>query len=257
MHPQILLFGGTSQGRLLSQELSARNITHYYSTKTAVTYRPAGGSVSLTGAMSAAQIAQFCKDHAIELVADASHPFAENLHQELSDASAWCNVPLLRLEREFGDRIAHPLVHYMANFDDVVNCICHTSARVILAATGVNTVPKLRTLWEDGCRRVTFRVLDTAASRDQALAHGLRAEDILCMPAPLSAAHELALLRHLDADTVISKETGTDGGLAYKISACIACDIPIYIINRPLIPANYIIVRDMVAMLDQISDILA
>lgn len=54
MHPQILLFGGTSQGRLLSQELSAQNITHYYSTKTAVSYRPAGRSVSLTGAMSAA-----------------------------------------------------------------------------------------------------------------------------------------------------------------------------------------------------------
>lgn len=257
MHPQILLFGGTSQGRLLSQELSAQNITHYYSTKTAVSYRPAGRSVSLTGAMSAAQIAQFCKDHAVKLIADASHPFAENLHRELSDASAWCNVPLLRLEREFGDRIVHPLVHYMADFDEVADCICYTSSRVVLAATGVNTIPKLRKLWDDGNRRVIFRVLDTAASRDQALAHGLRAEDVLCMPAPLSAAHELALLRHLGADTVLSKETGADGGLAYKISACIACDIPIYIINRPSIPDNYIVVHDMAAMLNCISDILA
>ena len=160
MHPQILLFGGTSQGRLLSQELSAQNITHYYSTKTAVSYRPAGRSVSLTGAMSAAQIAQFCKDHAVKLIADASHPFAENLHRELSDASAWCNVPLLRLEREFGDRIVHPLVHYMADFDEVADCICYTSSRVVLAATGVNTIPKLRKLWDDGNRRVIFRVLD-------------------------------------------------------------------------------------------------
>ena len=256
MHPQILLFGGTSQGRLLSQELSAKHITHYYSTKTAVSYRPAVGSESLTGAMTSAQIAQFCKDHAIKVIADASHPFAENLHNEISDASGRCGVPLLRLEREFGERIEHPLIHYTKDFDEASALICHTSAQVILAATGVNTIPKLRSLWEGSNRHVLFRVLDTAGSRDQALAHGLQAENVLCMPAPLSAAHELALLRNLGADAVISKESGIDGGLLYKISACIACQIPIYIIIRPPMPSNYIVVRDMETMLDRLSAIL-
>lgn len=255
MQPQILLFGGTSQGRLLSQELSARNITHYYSTKTAVSYRPTGGSESLHGAMSAAQIAKFCKDHSIRAIADASHPFAENLHYELNDASVWCGVPLLRLEREFGERVSHPLVHYAKDYDAAAEFIYRLPARVILAATGVNTITKLRRIWHEGHRRVIFRVLDSAASRDQAMALGLQADDVLCMPAPLSAAHELALLRQLGADAVLSKETGTDGGLVFKISACIAYGIPICIINRPLLPANYIVEYDMNKMIDHLSQL--
>lgn len=239
MQRHILLFGGTAQGRLLSQALSGHRILHYYSTKTAVTFQPAEGSEAIHGALSADDIAQFAAQNDIRCIVDASHPFAENLHAELSDASTRCGIPLHRLERDFGQRTMHPLVKYCDTYTDLIQAVKSQKATVVLSATGVNTIEKLRELWYKSDRRVLFRVLDNPNSRELALQHGLPANDILCMPAPQSAEHERTLICQIGAEAVITKESGPDGGLDFKISASIASGIPIFIISKPALPSNY------------------
>ena len=239
MDNKTLLFGGTAQGRLLSQALSEKGIAHYYSTKTPTAYAPSGSSTVLCGALSAVAMEEFCVSHGIKYIVDAAHPFAELLHAEMCDAARRSGLPVLRLERQYGERILHPLVHYCISFEDIMSEIEQSGARVVLAATGVNTIPKLKRIWQDTDRRVIFRVLDSQSSRQQALAHGLQQSDILSMHPPLSAAHELQLIRSLAAESVLSKETGHDGGLQFKISASIAAGIPIYIYCRPPIPDNF------------------
>ncbi len=239
MQATILLFGGTAQGRLLSQKLIDRDIAHYYSTKTQTAYQSGANVEVLCGTMSAAHIAEFCSFHGIRNIIDAAHPFAELLHSEMSIASLSCGVPVLRLEREFCERVDHPLVHYMPTFSKIASEIQQLPLNIILAATGVNTITKLKSLWSDRKRKVFFRVLDSESSRQQAIAQGISSEFVLCLPPPVSVAHELQLIRELGAQVIISKETGTDGGLDYKISASIVVEIPIYILCRPEIPANF------------------
>ena len=75
----ILIFGGTTEGRIAIQTLEEAGKTFYYSTKGDEQDVLLHTGIRLQGAMDAIEIETFCAQHHIKLLIDAAHPFATQL----------------------------------------------------------------------------------------------------------------------------------------------------------------------------------
>ena len=105
----ILIFGGTTEGRIAIQTLEEAGKTFYYSTKGDEQDVLLHNGIRLQGAMDAIEIETFCAQHHIKLLIDAAHPFATQLHETLEQVSVESNIPVIRFERIFPERDAE---HY-------------------------------------------------------------------------------------------------------------------------------------------------
>ena len=100
----ILIFGGTTEGRIAIQTLEEAGKTFYYSTKGDEQDVLLHNGIRLQGAMDAIEIETFCAQHHIKLLIDAAHPFATQLHETLEQVSVESNIPVIRFERIFPER---------------------------------------------------------------------------------------------------------------------------------------------------------
>ena len=78
----ILVFGGTTEGRIAIKKLEEAGNPYYYSTRGDEQEVVLHHGTRLIGAMDVEQLKAFCQEHAIKLLIDAGHPFAEVLHLE-------------------------------------------------------------------------------------------------------------------------------------------------------------------------------
>ena len=78
--------------------------TYYYSTKGTLQSIECAHGIRLTGAMNAEEMECFCRDHAIKLLIDAAHPFAQVLHQTIEKVSKCLQIPVIRYERRYPPR---------------------------------------------------------------------------------------------------------------------------------------------------------
>ena len=93
----ILIFGGTTEGRIAIQTLEEAGKTFYYSTKGDEQDVLLHNGIRLQGAMDAIEIETFCAQHHIKLLIDAAHPFATQLHETLEQVSVESNIDLSEL----------------------------------------------------------------------------------------------------------------------------------------------------------------
>ena len=168
----ILIFGGTTEGRIAIQTLEEAGKTFYYSTKGDEQDVLLHNGIRLQGAMDAIEIETFCAQHHIKLLIDAAHPFATQLHETLEQVSVESNIPVIRFERIFPERDEEHII-WCRDYDDAIEKIQKEKIFILLALTGVQTIGKLKPLWQNAC--CYFRILDRDSSRKLALALGNRA----------------------------------------------------------------------------------
>ena len=167
----ILIFGGTTEGRIAIQTLEEAGKTFYYSTKGDEQDVLLHNGIRLQGAMDAIEIETFCAQHHIKLLIDAAHPFATQLHETLEQVSVESNIPVIRFERIFPERDEEHII-WCRDYDDAIEKIQKEKIFILLALTGVQTIGKLKPLWQNAC--CYFRILDRDSSRKLALALGTK-----------------------------------------------------------------------------------
>ena len=92
------------------------------------------------------------------------------------------------------------------------------------------------TRWQD--RAILFaRILPSAIALDAALKAGFTPDRIIAIRPPLCLELETALWQHWNISLVVTKASGTAGGEDNKINLANQLNIPLIIIERPLI--NY------------------
>ena len=158
----ILIFGGTTEGRIAIQTLEEAGKTFYYSTKGDEQDVLLHNGIRLQGAMDAIEIETFCVQHHIKLLIDAAHPFATQLHETLEQVSVESNIPVIRFERIFPERDEEHII-WCRDYDDAIEKIQKEKIFILLALTGVQTIGKLKPLWQNAC--CYFRILDRDSSR--------------------------------------------------------------------------------------------
>ena len=111
---RVLVLGGTAQARELAAELHGREGCRVVSSLAGRVSRPAlpEGEVRIGGFGGAGGLADYLRDEAIEVLIDATHPFAQVMSGQAAQAAEATGVRLIALRRpgwspETGDRWIH------------------------------------------------------------------------------------------------------------------------------------------------------
>ena len=233
----ILVFGGTTEGRMVAQFLDIQQMEFYYSTKLGSQQDVPGRHTA--GAMNAQQIVEFCTAHGIRLLVDAAHPFAVQLHENISQAAALLGLKVVRVERR-SPEYALANVRFFDSWQGMAEAALEAGVEPILALTGVQTIVPLKDLWSS--RRCYFRILNTVQSEQLARASGIAMSWIIQDSNPESEEALIELVRKTDAQVILTKDSGYSGGLEAKIAVSQQLEVPLWVLKRPSLPAfDYVV----------------
>ncbi|WP_100925207.1 precorrin-6A/cobalt-precorrin-6A reductase [Tenacibaculum sp. SZ-18] len=234
----ILVFGGTTEGKQVASFLDEACIPYYYSTKTKVSFK--GKGIPINGALTKHELEQFCIANNIKCIVNASHPFAEILHDTV--ASIENDIPIIRFEREFTARVKHKLVTYTNSYEESLCEFNKRQYKSILALSGVQTITRLKSYWENN--KSWFRILDRDVSRSIAKKANYPSSQLL-FGYPQNVEEEINLYKELKPDIIFTKESGVNGKLDQKISAALKTHIPIVILKKPLVSNRYLCINSI------------
>ena len=233
----LLIFGGTTEGRLAVDVCEQAGKPFYYSTKGDLQKVDMHNGVHITGAMTADDIVAFCKEHNVGCIVDAAHPFAENLHKTIDEARKVLGVNVIRLQRVFPEHIEG--VEYCSDYDDAINKIREAKVERLLALTGANTIKKLRQT------KAIFRILNRPESIALAEAAGLDNDRIIFYNESLeipSIEDEKKVMSEVGCDSIITKESGESGGFEVKVKAALELGLKVFVVEHPQLPKDWITV---------------
>ena len=233
----LLLFGGTTEGRLAVDVCEQAGKPFYYSTKGSLQKVDMHNGVHITGAMTADDIVTFCKEHEIGCIVDAAHPFAENLHNTIDEAREALGIQVIRLLRVFPEHIKG--VEYCSDYDDAINKIREAKIERLLALTGANTIKKLRQT------NAIFRILNRPESIALAESAGLENDRIIFYNESLeipSVEDEKKVMMEVGCDAIITKESGESGGFEVKVKAALELGLKVFVVEHPRLSSDWITV---------------
>lgn len=229
----VLVMGGTSDARLICQQLDAAGVDYTLSVATPTGQHLAGdirGDVRC-GRMDFAAMVEWLTQNQTRWVVDASHPYAEVVSETLTRACQQVNVVLSRYQRpEQLAELEHPLLHKVPTLEAACEVAKGLGQRVLLT-TGSKDLAR----WRAGLGEKTLlaRVLPVADVMTQCAESGFGVAEIYAMCGPFSAEFNAAFYRQCRADVMITKASGAEGGYQEKVQPCLDAGIPCIVITRP------------------------
>lgn len=228
----ILILGGTTEGRVAVRVADEAAATYYYSTKGTLQSIECTHGIRLTGAMNAEEMECFCRDHAIKLLIDAAHPFAQVLHQTIEKVSKCLQIPVIRYERRYPPRDEDLI--WCDSYADAIHQMENKGIQRLLALSGVNTLAPLRPYWRS--HTTWFRILEREESLSLAEKQGFPQERLVFYR---EGEDELKLLEQLHPDAILTKESGFSGYFTDKVNAARQFGIPVFVVKRPALPETF------------------
>ena len=230
----ILLFGGTTEGKATANWLNDMGFTYYYSTKTPTSFRVHKGSEKMEQAMSSEDMIRFCKDHQINLIVDAAHPFAHELHWNIHHCATQLNVPRVRVERSLTSKSSSPYVHYVASLEEMTELCQSKGYGKILSLMGVKSVGALHRALPD--KQLWYRILDRPLSWDEALNSGVYKEQVIASLQFDNLDDAATLIEEQGIEALLTKDSGHNGLVDQKLELAEKYRIPLIIMERPALP---------------------
>lgn len=227
----ILVLGGTTEGRIAVQTLDEAGKLYYYSTKGPAQKILCRCGIHIAGALNETKMNEFCKNNNIQLIVDAAHPFAVNLHQTAVVVARCLNIPIIRFERLFAPR--DPSVMWCENYEDAISKLIYDGRKRLLALTGVQTIKILKPYWNQKNIDCYFRILDRIESINMAKEDGFMEDNLLFYK---KDSDECMLFAAIKPDSILIKESGSSSNYEKKIEVAKKLSIPIYVIKRPALP---------------------
>lgn len=246
----ILIFGGTTEGRMAVRVADDAGKPFYYSTLGAEQEIVSLHGVRITGGMDVGQMKSWCLEHDIRLLVDAAHPFAVRLHENIASCASMLSLPVIRCERTYAPH-ADDIV-YCRNYADAIEKLEESGITRLLALTGVKTISKLKPYWEHH-GDTYFRILNRQSSLDIAEACGFPRDYLLYYE---TGGSEEDVCRRISPDAVLTKESGASGGFDAKIEAARRLGIRIFVVERPVLPSSFIKVTGEFGLRKEIERLL-
>ncbi|MCZ4695766.1 cobalamin biosynthesis protein CbiD [Ancylomarina euxinus] len=234
MKRQILIFGGTTEGRKTANWLSDLKQLFYYSTKTNSHPLISEMGECLSGGMNEEEMIEFCRIQEIKLIVDAAHPFAADLHFNLHRVASELDIAIVRIEREFVERVENEHIHYLPSMDDCIESIQNKGIERVLSLVGVKNLPKIRKALPD-CD-IWFRILNFPDSIRIANDANVKVDRLIVSSRFENLLLEEALIKENAIQAIMTKESGYSGLLDKKMDLAIKLEIPLFIVKRPDLP---------------------
>lgn len=223
----MLLFGGTSEGRMLAQWLSNEGIAHLVCVATEY-----GGELlekgvcARVGRLSKAEMTELMRE-GFSCVVDATHPYARVVTETIIDAALEAGLPRLRLLRD-GD-VSEGAWLSACDTQEAAEMLKTLDGNILLT-TGSKEVH----LFSEHAKRLYPRVLPSIDSLEKCAAAAVPSKQIICMQGPFTREMNEATIKQFDIKIMVTKATGALGGFWEKIKAAEATGCSVLVIGRPL-----------------------
>ena len=219
---KILVLAGTSEARIVIASLVVDGRFDITASLAGATPNPAGLSVpTLTGGFGGAQgLAVWCRDHAIDLIVDVTHPFARHISRNARLAAAATGIRLLRFERPPWHPVPGDDWRSFVNWQDMADAI-PAGSRVFLAG-GTQSI-------EIFTKRDDITLLARALNVEGRAAPP-NVTFINALPAT-SVEVERALFAEAGITLLCCKNSGGDASFA-KIAAARQLGLPVWLLAR-------------------------
>ncbi|MHB9022713.1 MAG: precorrin-6A reductase [Armatimonadota bacterium] len=227
----ILVLGGTSDARTVAKALKAAGQQVLLTAVYDFARDLVAGEVEVrTGALDEETLGKLVSGSS--LVVDATHPFATAITEMAIAMCEQSNVPYVRFERPDSALSARV---FLAGSPEEAAALAVEKAQggTIFLTVGSKTLSTYLDAARAAQCRVVARVLPVVDSLNECTRLGLQPRDIVAMQGPTSAELDAALLCHFAARVMVTKESGTAGGVEEKIDAAELVGIPVIVVTRP------------------------
>ena len=235
-----MVMAGTTEGVKIIAMIASLENTHIIATTVTKLggelAKSAGAHEVISEALDKEGIEEIIKTKKIDLLIDATHPFAEDATRNAIKATNATGINYLRFERPSIDFPANNHIHSVDSFENAVSKVLKlidTDNPRIFHLAGVMTLHYLTEVLNP--KNIVIRVLPSIYSVKKCLNLGLPAENIIAMQGIFSKDFNQVLMQEYDINIMITKESGDAGGTPSKIGAAQELGIPVVMVMRPIV----------------------
>lgn len=243
---KIFLMGGTKDSinilKFLKKNESLNNL-NYVLISTTTNY---GGKIAkkhhpdeiIAKPLNKSEIIDILNKKKIDVVIDATHPFAVNATKTAIESAKMVDIPYIRFERpslkySFEEDDENSIIH-VGSFEDAGKLIASKfKDENILHLAGVNTIEDVLKFVNK--KHFYVRVLPVESSISKCETLGIDGEHIIAMQGIFSKEFNKSLMMEFKSKAIITKESGSIGGVPSKIQAAKEIGAKIILVNRPKI----------------------
>jgi precorrin-6A/cobalt-precorrin-6A reductase len=245
MSPHILILGGTTEARELAAELTSRQPEIQVTTSLAGRVSRPGalaGDVRIGGFGGAEGLAAWLREHHVDAVVDATHPFAESITANAARAGEVSGVPVVVLRRPGWQPGPGDHWHTVASLAEAADVLPGLGRRVLL------TTGRLGLAAFAHLAQLHFLVRSVEPPEPPMPPDA----DVLLARGPFTVADEAALLREHRIDVVVTKDSG-GAATAAKLTAARVAGVPVVVVRRPRLPEGVSSVPDVAGVLERLG----
>lgn len=239
----IWIIGGTSEARSLVKSMEGKRdfivSVATYSGAEMLDYENV-----VISRMGQKAMIEFIRDKSITTVVDMSHPYAVEVTQNAKNACHEAGVIYIRYNRQTSEEKD---CIYMDSIDKCAEFLLGIQGCVFFS-TGIKNIKDFEKV--RGENRFVYRVLPSIFSIQECVDNNIKMEDIIAILGPVSEELNYQMFKDFNADYVIMKDSGKEGGTSEKIQACKRLGITAVVIGRHSI-------EDGIDSIDELIQILA
>ncbi|CCQ75567.1 cobalt-precorrin-6A reductase [Magnetospira sp. QH-2] len=219
----LLIVGGTGEARILAR--IAADAFRVTTSLAGATDDPAlpSGEVRKGGFGGTEGLIRYLDESFIDLVVDATHPYAARISKQVREACIAAGIPRLQLYRPGWERLDSDHWIDVETWAQAADLLPQTGRRPFLTIGRKNLADFASVT---GCQFLVRLLTEPVAPLS------LPEYDLIIGPPALRASAEIALMKTHHVDLLISKNSGGDAAMA-KIIAARELDLPILTLRRP------------------------
>ncbi len=241
----VLVFAGTSDGRAVVEFLAKLGTVAERLICTVCVATEYGkallveapGVTVLKGRMDATGMRDLMATNQVDLVIDATHPYAIAVSANIREAAAEAGVEYLRLIREPAEGFKTAGCEYYPDIHRIVQRLNELDGPIMLT-TGSKDLPAF-TAVRNFRQRVYPRVLPSLESLEACRQLGYEMNRVIAMQGPFTEELNVALMRQFQIQALVTKESGAAGGYGEKVAAAGKLGVPVLVLARPIQEQGY------------------
>lgn len=239
---KILIFAGTTEGRTLAKIFHNNGLEVHICVATEYGEKVLDEELAdlvTVGRLDAEQMAELMESMQIDTVIDATHPYAVVVSENIRKACAAAGTAYLRLLRKSeADEIRDMKDCILVNCVEEAVIYLQNHPGKALLTTGSKELHKF-TKVEGYRERFVARVLSTAEVAASCKELGFEGSNLILMQGPFSEDMNVAMLKQIGAEYLVTKESGKAGGFVDKVRAARRAGAKLILIRRPSEETGY------------------
>ncbi len=266
---RVIIFGGTTEGRLLYEHCREQGIPVSVYVATAYGCRilesrdgPESGAENKrnekaeqerihTGRLTRSEMEAAMRRERAFLVLDATHPFALEATENIRAACGTLGIPCHRIRRELPEPDDTPETLCFDSIEEVVSFLKNREGN-ILVTTGSKDL-FLYTALPDYQKRLYVRVLPDVETIAACMGLGITGRHLSAMQGPFSEEMNIGYIREFSIRWVVTKQSGAVGGFYEKQNAARRTGAALLVIRKKNKKETGIGLKEAIEILEELK----